>query len=357
MATYGATYSVTIPAVDDAIASGYTAVRFYRAPAEEGPYTLAGSKTLVSGQTLYELDDPNATRTTWWQWALYGTGPGESERSTPQPVAYLSYTRRDIREEVGRRLGIMVLATVSSGTASSFASPDLVDPDASSLHWANGWVYGISGANENAQRRIRSGSNGYNPATGQLTLASPLASAPVSGDMFEVWAPAPSRIATPELINNAINTAAPFMWVTDVTYIETDDLETELPTLAFSGGIHTVEAQAGQAWVPLPKYEVVERMGVSILRLPFKVRKPLRVIYNRHMDALQSDDDTWEVPLRWAAAEAAARYLASLVVPMGNKELISDIAASLQVASAEAAQYRRIYSARRPPVREVAPWM
>lgn len=359
MSTLGSIYQVVVPEVSEYLADGFTDIRFYRAPSEGGPYTQVQSLPLANGQTVYEYEDVAASPTDWWTYTLWGAGPGETGMAEPQPVVTLRVSRKEIRRLVGNRLGMLAIGTIASATATSLTIPELVDPDASPLTWASGWAMLASGAMSGQFRRIRHGQAGYDPATGALTMAYAFASAPANGTEVEVWKPSPSATPTPELVNIACNVAAQSMWVPDIAYASSDSLEFELPSLVHEKAVHRVEQRISSTgpWVPVPGWRVSRRGSTTYCELPFKVTGMMRVHYVRQLDRLNDDADSWDVAPEWAEAEVALAYLRRLISPMGNKEVIGDIAASAQMLQQEVRVLRRTYGASPPNPNEVAAWM
>ncbi|GIV04036.1 MAG: hypothetical protein KatS3mg015_2866 [Fimbriimonadales bacterium] len=338
MSTLGATYTVTIHDVDDYIADGFTHIRFFRSATEAGTYTQVAQIALASGQETYEYNDAPAQPTDWWTWALYGSGTGETARAEPQPVAVRRVTRKELRRAVGFRLGLLEVASVSSGTTTTATCNALVDPDRSPHEVAGGWVLLPSGET----RRIRVGTTGYNTSTGTITW-QPAATAPSSGQEIEIW----SGIIKGDIISavhRAMNVARHSIWWPEMTTIEVTAMGAEypLPYNAVNGRVLGVEIlQWEDVWAPFKQFETTRRGQQTWIRFQGAMTGQIfRVTYNSLPDAMDGENDSWDVPLEIATAEVAKALLMSMIVPTSHKELIADIAVSVKAIEDEAKMLR-----------------
>lgn len=336
----GATYSVTLEDVEAALGEGFTHIRFYRATTETATLVQVYSTSLAAGTLTYTYSDPAAQPTDWWTWALWGSSPGLSDYAERQPVATIRITRRDLRRNVGYRLGLMELATVASATTTSATCSELQDPDRSVHEIASGWVYLPSGET----RRIRAGTNGYNPATGQVTWA-PAATAPSAGDEVEIW----SGIIKADIVgvvHRAMRVARFALMYPDYLLIETAGNEDTypLPYNAIHSGVLEVEQNSGGYWVPYRDWDV-QRAGQQafiVLRKSWP-NTVYRITYASVPDALDDDSDSWDVPVELATAEVAKQVMHSLLVPSSHREMLGDIAVAVKALDEEAARLRSVY--------------
>lgn len=360
-AALGWSLTAPVPDVDDQIALGYTAVRFYSASSEAGSYSLASSSTLVSGTLEYTYNNTVGAAADWVQWCLYGATPGEGVRSQPQPVSPLTYSLKTIRQGVGARLGlcsVYTLASVSSSTAAIIS--DLIDPDASAHSVANRIVRIVGGTAIGQTRRIRTGSTGYTVASGTVTINRATSPAWVAGDEVEIWKPLNDGDSS-TIVDAAITAARGSMAYEADLFIICEDSKSEypLPVGISERMVKRVEWAARgtstDSYPDDPDWRVVPFARVSgsppILSIYatedgalFTADTIIRVTYFATPDRLDSDSDTWTVPdLDWAIAEAALRTvvrLSAISNSSAEKSLLKKDAADLL---ADCVSYRKAY--------------
>lgn len=351
-------YTAYVPNDGELIDLGYTVVRFYSAATEGGSYSLLGTATLVSGQRDYSYNDESGLATDWWYWAPYGATPGEGPASEPMPAGRPRYTRKQIRQAVGQRLGIAdvyTLASVSSSTVGVIS--ELIDPDASPHTIAGRWMRCSGGTAIGQTRRIRSGSTGYAVATGTITLNRATASAWVAGDEVELWVPRNERDPSAD-IDFAMQQARTAVWWEDTFYFTIDSQVTEyvMPASMLGHYVKSVEYVAGTypsnpMWQPVPYVDFYSIGGTLYASVSgsamgfsaFSAGTICKVTFNRFADRMDSDSDYWEVPLEWATAEVAAAYLRMLAIPGGNREDVFDSRTAQREIEMDCERLRRVY--------------
>lgn len=334
----GGKYTAYIPDDDQAIALGYTHVRIYWGSTEEGPYALATSIALVSGQGDYTYNNTAALATDWAYHTLYGATPGESPASEPVPIGPPRSTRKLIRQGVGRKLRRMELFNIASAaSATAFTITEAIDPDASSARYSNWAARLASGSLAGEVRRIRNvTNNGYVPATGVFTLGRGFSGTPATGDDVELWRPHGDE-DTSALVDEAINNARfNILWaVPYVITIDADVTEYQMPDGCSEHTIQTVEYAVNRdgypdkpQWTRLQSWDINGRV-LSVFRNSrtfypalFSAGDLVRVNYVAFGDLLESDADYWECNLQWAVAESALAFLDLLGKPEAKEEAI-----------------------------------
>ncbi|MCX7800088.1 MAG: hypothetical protein N2109_07070 [Fimbriimonadales bacterium] len=354
-ANIGATVTAYIPDDGRLIELGYTHVRFYWAGAEDGTYALVHSEALSAGQRDYSYNKTDAFQTDWWYWAPYGAGPGEGAASEPMPVGPPVATRKAIRQGVGRRLGMLEVAQVTTGTdADTVVCAALIDADASPARYANHYARAIAGNVAGETRRVRSVANsGYVPASGTLNFSRAFSATPNTSTVLELWRPLKDQDAS-VLVDEAINRVRRKVWWEDVVYLTADEGVTEYagPGSLLPGAVTAAEWATGSypdapGWRPVEDWDVVMVGGqpvVSLQRAPgvaFPGGTVFRLVYNRFGDLLNDDGDWWTVPVDWAVAEACLDVLRQVMTPGGGREDVADAAAAIQAVADEVGEWRR----------------
>lgn len=321
---------------------GYTHIRVYSAASEAGSYSLHESLELVAGTFHYTSNDPDGLATDWVRFAYYGAVPGESDLSEAVPVGPPVSTRKLIRQMAGERLNLCTVHEVlasPSPTTTAFAAQELIDADNDDEIYARYQVRFTSGGNSGVRRRVRNVANsGYTPATGVLIVNPALSGAPTAGDEFELWHPKGNQDVT-DLMDQAINRAAYRVMWEDTHYFvtQTDVEEYRMPGIMLDRMIKSIEWAAGTfgtrpVWRPVEHPSFRRESGSLVLNIaasglippPFSNNTVIKVEYVRHGDLLQSDSDSWDVPLEWASAEAAMEFLDVLGTPTGSLEGVVD---------------------------------
>ena len=110
-----------------------------------------------------------------------------------------------------------------------------------------------------------------------------------------------------------------------------------MPGIMLDRMIKSIEWAAGTfgtrpVWRPVEHPDFRRESGSLVLNIaasglippPFSNNTVIKVEYVRHGDLLQSDSDSWDVPLEWASAEAAMEFLDVLGTPTGSLEGVVD---------------------------------
>lgn len=359
----GANYHVYLPENDELIALGYTHIRVYWASSEGGSYSLATSIALVSGTYDYTYNKTDGLATDWAYHALYGATPGEGAASDPIPVGNNAPSRKLIRQGVGQRLKLCELATVTTYTnTTSFACSSLADSDGAASDKANYFARVASGARAGDIRRLRTAANsGWASTTGTVALRRPLGGALSVADEIEFWKPK-GNVDPSAQIDEAMQRARRNIWIEDVFYLvtEADQTPYALPrSISHSGQVKRVEYSPWGAseftteprWLPVGDARVwvedgqcwLEVHSDPVSRAPLAGGLPLRVTVNRNPDRMDSESDSWPVPLEWAVAEVALQFLTENG-PETGKEDVGDIGRLLPVLRDECMEFRALYT-------------
>lgn len=358
----GAVYSLYIPDDDQAIALGYTDIKVYWASSEAGPYSLATTIPLVSGQKDYSYNNTAGLATDWAYHTLYGATPGESPASEPVPVGPPQSTRLAIRRGVGERLNIMETADVTTGTdANTVVCSSLIDADASPSKYANRYARAVGGNVDGETKRVRNtANNGYVPASGTLNFGADFSAPPNSSVTLELWRA--ERDQDPSVrIDNAMQRARHRLWWEETFFVSTDANVTEysMPATMLLGSVKAVEYAAGSFpedpdWQPVGFWDLSQDGGQPVMSIrlsalldsPYSQGTVIRILYNRFGDRMDDDSDYWNVPLEWAVAEVAYEYIKTIRTPAGGKEDISDAGISKAELAEDLDLYRTIYMPR-----------
>jgi len=337
----GGVYSAYIPDDAQAITLGYTHVRVYWGATEAGSYSLVTSIALVSGQLDYTYNNTLALATDWAYHALYGATPGESPASEPTPIGPTRSTRLAIRQGVGQLLRLMdgPYALATAATASLCTISALIDPDASAHRLTNRFVRCSGGTAIGQTRRTRTAANsGYIPATGTLTLGRATSPAWVAADSVEIWR-AKGDEDLSVLIDQAMNTTAPSIYIEDSFYLTIDDSVSEYYLPQGIGELNTLGVDwvrdsypSKPDWRPVGFFDFATDGGSTILTVKRAAIGPsyysqgdiIRVRYASNPDNMDSDTDYWAIPLEWAVAEVAMTFLDTIATPSGGLEQIVD---------------------------------
>lgn len=361
-ANIGGTVHVYVPDDDVQIDNGYDSIRIYWATSRTATATLEATITLVSGQLDYEYVKSNALETDWWEWCFYDAdGDSESPRSERMRIGPMVCTRKEIRQEAGKRLRIMrkvgtVLASPSP-TTTAFASTNLIDADASSHLYANNIVRFTSGDNAGERRRVRNEANsGYTPATGVLTTNA-FGSAPSAGDEFELWLPKADD-DTDDAMDNAIDWSVTRLYWPVTFYLTVDSAVEQyaLPMDCRPQYVQEIKVARGTYpdrpdWRAISTWDIHVEQGVPVIELPesrwltwgLSQGDIIRILYARSVDLLPSDTSRVYVPVQWAAAEAAMEFLEHYVTPGGGLESVVDADRARASLQRTLVHYRRKY--------------
>ncbi len=364
-AVLGWQFTAPVPDVDDVIALGFTHVRFYYAASEAGSYSQGGSDVLlVSGTLTYSYNRTTGLTTDWVQWCYYGATPGESTRTDPQPVGPPAQTTRKlIRQGVGKRTGLMDLFTIASVTDSdTCVISETIDTDSLASKYARRFVRVSAGTAIGQTRRLNSVSNaaaGYVPATGTFNINRATSPAWVAGDELELWVARGDKDMS-ALVDAAMQDARRNIWVqgyyTFVTVAEQS--EYVLPQGVHPDHVGIPEIMYGTfpdnpAWTQVGYSRAYTEGGAHRLTIKpatlgieaYGGGEIIRVPVARNPDRMDSDSDTWPVPLEWAIAETGLELLAVLFGPGGGQEDVSDIGRAYGQWKDVAMQYRSQYGA------------
>jgi len=340
-AVIGGTATVYVPDDTTQIALGYTEIRIYWAASETASASLATTLTLVSGTFDYTYNKTDALATDWFYWALYGATPGEGPASERVPIGPTRSTRLAIRQGVGQLLRLMdgPYALATAATASLCTISALIDPDASAHRLTNRFVRCSGGTAIGQTRRTRTAANsGYIPATGTLTLGRATSPAWVAADSVEIWR-AKGDEDLSVLIDQAMNTTAPSIYIEDSFYLTIDDSVSEYYLPQGIGELNTLGVDwvrdsypSKPDWRPVGFFDFATDGGSTILTVKRAAIGPsyysqgdiIRVRYASNPDNMDSDTDYWAIPLEWAVAEVAMTFLDTIATPSGGLEQIVD---------------------------------
>lgn len=343
----GATYDIYVPDPDRLIDLGYTGIRVYWAASEAGSYSLATTLTLVAGQHDYSYNKTDGLWSDWARHAYYGATPGEGTASEAVPVGPPRYTRKEVRQGVGKRLRLMEALTrtgTASATAHTFTA--LVDADGSTYKYCNWFLRTVSGATTET-RRVRNKTNsGYAPATGIITTNAFSATIEAAVEC-ELWQPRGDEDIS-AMVDEAMNDARHRVCWESSHYLSTDSGVSEyfLPAgingrtiLDVDWATDTYPDKPG--WEPVPYWKVSpEGSGFLLTVLGHGLGHELlaadtviRVRYLHYADRMDNDSDSWDVPLEFAVAETALSLLDRIGLPVGPEQ-----ASDAQRAKAEIAR-------------------
>lgn len=356
----GASVTAFVPNDERLLDLGYTDVRIFWASAENGPFTQEADIPLVGGQFDYFFNKPDAAQTDWWYWAPYGAVPGLGPGSEAMPVGPPRNSRLAVRQGVGRRLGIMQLAPVTTGTdADTLVCASLIDADASPAKFANKFARSVGGNVPGEVRRIRAAANGgYVPATGTLNFGNQFSATPTTSTVLEIWTPAKDSDPS-AMVDEAMNRARRRLWWDESFLFTIDRNVTDyfMPASMIPGTVRSVDFAAGDyperpGWAPVGFWDLSMDLGQPLMTVSRNAFLPsqsyeqgtiIRVRYNRIGDRMDDDDDYWGVPLEWAVAEVAFDYLNLIATPGGGREDVSDAATAKARVLEEALEWRRMF--------------
>ena len=353
----GGVYTAYVPDDTQQMALGWVSVRFYRGSSETASPSLAGTVALVSGQKDYSYNDTAAVITDWFEYCLYD-GASESQRSERVPIGPPRWTRKDIRQGVGSLLGTLkVVAIDTAGSSTTATINELIDPDASPHGYANRYARCVAGTGIGQTRRVRAGSTGYAVATGILTINRATSPAWVAADTLELWV-ADGDLDPSVEIDDAMQAVRSRLWWEDTWYFTTDVNVSEYaaPAMMRRDYIKRVERVTDSYpsrphWEEIPWWDLNMNGAQPMLSIgstiegkaAFAAGEILRVVWNRFGDRMDSDTDSWDVPLEWAIAEVAEAYLQRRVRPHGGNEDTQDSQRSLSTIQEMRRNLRRTY--------------
>ncbi len=359
----GAVADIFVPDDTEQIALGYTGIRVYWATSETAAASLATTLTLVAAQRDYSYNKTDALSSDWFEWCLYGATPGEGPRSERVPVGPPSITRKQVRQEVGRRLNLVEVVTATGTSGTVFTAPELIDPDRSVHDIANRWARPTAGDYLGNTRRVRAGSTGYsNTATGEVTVGRTFGGTLAASTEVELWKPR-GDVDPSARVDEAMQRARLQLWWTETWYLTTDANVSDyyLPQTIQKAAVVSIDWASDDyperpGWVPVGWWNIVQEGQLPLLtvlasaegHMTYASQKVIRIVYNRVGDRMDSDTDTWSVPLEWATAEASFEYVKGQIVPGGNKENMDDLVRSGKVLEAECIGYRAAYMPQAP---------
>ena len=356
-AVIGAYLTAYVPDDTQAIALGYTTVRFYAASSENGAYSLVGTASLVAATRDYSYNHTVAAATDWWKWALYSVANGEGPQSEPMPVGPPQTTRLQVRQGVGKRLRMMELLTATGTSATVFTAPELIDAGRSVHTVGNKWCRPTAGS-YTSPRRVLPGATGYtNRTTGEVTVGRTFGGTLAASTEVELWA-GRGETDPSGLVDDAMQRAREQLWWEDTWYFSTDADVSDyyVPAVLLAGSIKAVD-YAGDTypskpnWRPVGWWDLAQDSQTPLLTVlasavghaMYEAGKVIRVKFNRFADRMDSDSDYFGVALEWAIAEAALQYLQAQLVPTGSKEDTQSAAAAASGLQAECIDHRRTY--------------
>lgn len=357
-------YTAPVPDVDDVIALGYTHVRFYYASSEDGSYALGASQALVSGTYSYTYNKTDGLAGDWAQWCFYGLVPGEGIRTDPLPVGPPTITTAKlIRQAVGRRTGLMDLFTITTASdADTCVISEAIDADALASKYARRFVRISGGTAIGQTRRLNSVVNaavGYIPASGTFNINRATSAAWQAGDELELWVARGDKDMS-ALVDFAMQDARRHIWIGDYATLITVESQSEyvMPQGAMADHIGVPEMMFGTfpdnpAWMQVGYSRAYVEAGATWVSIKpaamgieaYSSGRIVRVPYSRNPDRMDSDTDSWPIPLEWATAEVGLEFLSMLFGPGGGQEDVSDIGRAYGQWKDVAMGYRSQYGA------------
>ena len=349
---------IPCPDVDGRLADGYTVIRIYTSASEGGTYALADTLSLVSGTYAYTTNQTAGLQSDWWQYCFYGVTPGEGPRTDPAPVGSQTYTRLQVRQAVGQRMGWCDVYTVSSATDPSIVINDLIDPDASPHLMANRTCRVTTGTYANTIRRVRAGITGYAPSTGTITVNRNIGGNLQGTDQVELWKLKGADRDLSAIVDQSMQSArGSLSYETTTLIVTTDDTsEYALPQGIDDTTIKRVEYAARMTasdypdkpdWRPVGYAKAndgVLTVYYDAAGVNFRANTVLRLTYLATPDRMDSDTDSWTVPdLDWAAAETALRAVARLKVLAPNPQEKQQYDQDAKDLLAECMPFRKLY--------------